>query len=72
MRPPDSLRRFLGSWHSDAVLAVGLGLGGGLYAAATGALSSVTDDLVGWLGLGVIACIVFRRRYPKLAPQPAE
>jgi signal transduction histidine kinase len=67
MRPPEALGRFLGSWHSDAVLAVGLGLGGGLYAAATGVLSSATADLVGVLGLGAIACIVFRRRYPRSA-----
>jgi signal transduction histidine kinase len=67
MRPRETVARFLGDWRADAVLAVGLGLGGGLYAAATGALNSRTNDLVGCLGLGVIACIVFRRRYPRLA-----
>jgi len=67
MRPPDDLRRFLGSWHSDAVLAVGLGLGGGLYAAAAGVLTSAGTDLAGCLSLGVIACIAFRRASPRLA-----
>jgi signal transduction histidine kinase len=67
MRAPERVRRFLGDWHADAVLAAGLGLGTACYAAAIGLLHGWNNIFVACCGLGLIGCIVPRRAFPRLA-----
>jgi signal transduction histidine kinase len=67
MRAPERIQRFLGDWHADAVLAAGLGLGTTLYVAATGLLHGWGNILAACCGVGLIACILPRRAYPRLA-----
>jgi signal transduction histidine kinase len=67
MRVPERVTRFLGSWPADAVLAAGLGLGTVLYLATQGLLRGGSNTFDAGCGLGVIACIPARHRYPRLA-----
>jgi signal transduction histidine kinase len=67
MRARERVGRFLGRWYADAVLALGLGLATVLYVAAQGLLNGTNNIYETCCGLGIIGCIVARRRYPRLA-----
>ncbi len=67
MRAPERVLRFLGDWHADAVLAAGLGLGTACYAAAAGLLHGWSNIFAACCCLGLIGCLVPRRRHPRLA-----
>ncbi len=67
MRARERVARLLGSWRADAVLAAGLSLGMVLYVAAQGLLSGRNGIFETCCGVGVIACIVPRRRFPRLS-----
>lgn len=67
MRAPDRVRRFLGSWHADAVLAAVLSLGTALYVAAAGQLHGVNYLFEICCCVGLFACMAPRRRYPRFA-----
>jgi signal transduction histidine kinase len=67
MRAPERVQRFLGDWRADAVLAAGLGLGTACYVAVSGLLHGWSNILVACCGLGLIACLVPRRAFPRLA-----
>jgi signal transduction histidine kinase len=67
MRARDRLARLLGSWRADAILAAGLVIGTLLYEAALGQLHSANALLENCCGIGVFACLIPRRAYPRLA-----
>jgi signal transduction histidine kinase len=55
------------SWRADAVLAAGLALATVLTVAAQGLLHGTNNIFVACCGAGVLACLVPRRNYPRLA-----
>ncbi len=67
MQARERAARLLGSWRADAVLAAGLSLGMVAYVAAQGLLSDGNGIFETCCGVGVIACIAARRRFPRLA-----
>jgi signal transduction histidine kinase len=67
MRAPERLAHLLGSWRADAVLAAGMALGTVLYMAAQGVLHGTNNVFEACCGVCLSACIVPRRRYPRLA-----
>jgi signal transduction histidine kinase len=67
MRARERLAHLLGSWRADAVLAVGMALGTVPYIAALGLLGDTNGIFETCCELGIIASIVPRRRYPRLA-----
>ncbi len=67
MRARERVARLLGSWWTDAVLAAGLSLGTVLYVASQGLLAGRNGIFETCCGVGIIACIAPRRRFPRLA-----
>jgi signal transduction histidine kinase len=67
MRAPDLVRRFLGSWQADAVFAAGVSLATLLQMAAQGLLHGGGNIFELCCSLGLIACVIPRRRHPRLA-----
>jgi signal transduction histidine kinase len=67
MRAREPVARLLGSRWTDAVLAAGLSLGTVLYIASQGLLAGRNGIFETCCGVGIIACIVPRRRFPRLA-----
>jgi signal transduction histidine kinase len=69
MRVPERFARLrlLGGWRADAALAVAMALATVAYLAAAGLLHGVGNGFEAGCALGIIACLVPRRKYPRLA-----
>jgi signal transduction histidine kinase len=67
MRVPERFARLMNGWRGDALLAVAMALGIVLYLAASGLLHGTNNAFETCCELGLIACTVPRRGYPRLA-----